>query len=189
MHKQQISKGKSPKEIKVSTSLPFLRDASVAPLVKAFEWMQGPTRRDLIFKAWKNSTAKNWNLSAECLTGKEAQTALKAYLKSDKDLFTEIENRCGLVRGMDLDSEIPEGPSAEADIDAGHIEDDTDVPLVEVISEMLEPRDEAGENGYRRSEHGGLVADGEDKDVWAYNDDGSLWRSSGGIPTVDEDSD
>ncbi|KAK1221287.1 hypothetical protein PQX77_015907 [Marasmius sp. AFHP31] len=183
MHKQQISEGKLPEDIKLSTSLPFLRDASVAPLVKAFEWMRGP------LGAWKNSTAKNWNLSAECLTGKEAQTALKAYLKSDKDLFTEIENRCGLVRGMDVDSEIPAGPSAEADIDAGHIEDDTDVPLAEVISEMWEPRDEAGESGYRHSEHGGLVADGEDEDVWAYNDNGSLWRSSGRIPTVNEDND
>ncbi|KAL0569111.1 hypothetical protein V5O48_012860 [Marasmius crinis-equi] len=188
MHKQQIKEGKSPKEIKVSTSLPFLRDASVDPLMKAYEWMQGPDGRDLIFKAWKNSTAKNWNLSAECLTSKEAQTALKTYLKSDKDLFTEIQNRCGLVHGMG-ESEMSEESCAEADIDAEHIEDDTDVPLAEVVSEMLQPRNEAGQHAYRRGDHGGLVAAAEEEDVWAYDDTGRPWASGGTIPTVDDGDD
>ncbi|KAF9259198.1 hypothetical protein L218DRAFT_947751 [Marasmius fiardii PR-910] len=132
-NKQQIADGKSPEEIKMSTSLAVLHDASVALLVKAFEWMKGPTGRDLINKAWKNSQAKKWNLSAECLTSDGSRTALRDYLASDTTLFAEIQKRCGMVHGV---SDTKEAESNETELLAEQIENDIDIPLEEVIKHL-----------------------------------------------------
>ncbi|GAW10512.1 DDE superfamily partial [Lentinula edodes] len=50
VHREQLAAGAKSEEIKVTTSLPKLRDASVAGLVKAYEYMQSLDGRDLIKK-------------------------------------------------------------------------------------------------------------------------------------------
>jgi UDP-N-acetylglucosamine transferase subunit ALG13 len=49
-HQQQIADGLTPEQVKFSVSLPVLRDASVAGLVEVYDFMTGPTGRQLVKK-------------------------------------------------------------------------------------------------------------------------------------------
>jgi len=49
-HRGQISSGISPEDVKITTSFPKLRDASVAGLVQAYDFMSGFRGRELILK-------------------------------------------------------------------------------------------------------------------------------------------
>jgi hypothetical protein len=49
-HQKQILAGLTPEQVKFSTSLPVLRDASVAGIVEVYDFMTGPTGRQLIKK-------------------------------------------------------------------------------------------------------------------------------------------
>jgi hypothetical protein len=49
-HQQQLSNGLTPEQVKISISLPELRDASVAGIVEVYDFMTGPTGRDLVKK-------------------------------------------------------------------------------------------------------------------------------------------
>jgi hypothetical protein len=51
-HTKQLETGLTPEEIKFSTSLPILRNASVAPVVNLYKWAQGPAGRELIQRVW-----------------------------------------------------------------------------------------------------------------------------------------
>ncbi|KAJ4463620.1 hypothetical protein C8R41DRAFT_927307 [Lentinula lateritia] len=128
-----LAAGAKPEEIKVTTSLPKLRDASVAGLVKAYEYMQLLDGRDLIKKAWAKSTTSNgYNLSAECLTSRESHAALSKYLMMDQTLHHEIEAWCGKVLRLD------DGTAVEGNTDFGCDQnEDADVPFDELVAETF----------------------------------------------------
>ena len=50
MHQQQINSGLTTEQVKFSTSLPVLRDASVAGIVSIFNFMTGPFGHELVEK-------------------------------------------------------------------------------------------------------------------------------------------
>jgi hypothetical protein len=54
-HQQQIKNGLMPEQVKFTTSLPVLRDASVAASVDVYDFMTGPLGRDLVKKVDSNS--------------------------------------------------------------------------------------------------------------------------------------
>ncbi|THU80666.1 hypothetical protein K435DRAFT_600201, partial [Dendrothele bispora CBS 962.96] len=129
VHRKSLAAGAKPEDIKI-TSLPKLRDASVAGLIEAYKYLSSPHGRSLIQKAWKGCVAKGYNLSEECLTSKKSQADLTKYLKNDPTLRNEIEERCGIVSGLDDGKDC-----IEADIDRRVDEfDDVDVPLTEIIA-------------------------------------------------------
>lgn len=49
-HQKQISAGLTPEQVKFSTSLPVLCDTSIAGIVEVYDFMTGPTGRQLIKK-------------------------------------------------------------------------------------------------------------------------------------------
>ncbi|KAJ7577651.1 hypothetical protein C8J56DRAFT_898808 [Mycena floridula] len=56
--------------------------------------------------AWQKCTFKSangteWNLSADCLTGRKAQMALNEYLRKDQELHDEIIDHLGAVQGIE----------------------------------------------------------------------------------------
>lgn len=51
-HQKQIADGLKPEQVKFTTSLPALRDASVAGIVEVYDFMTGPTGRELVKKVW-----------------------------------------------------------------------------------------------------------------------------------------
>ena len=66
------------------------------------------------------------------------------------------------------------------------IEDDTDVPLSEVIADMF-PSGNSTQSGYSTGQYGGLGVNRVEEDVWAYDDSGALWGTGGSVPTLEED--
>ena len=49
-HQTQIAAGLTPNDVKFSTSLPVLRDATVAGIVDVYDFMTGPTGHKLVKK-------------------------------------------------------------------------------------------------------------------------------------------
>lgn len=49
-HTAQIDGGLTPEQVKFTTSLPILRDASVEPIVEAYKFLSGASGRELIWK-------------------------------------------------------------------------------------------------------------------------------------------
>jgi predicted site-specific integrase-resolvase len=49
-HKQQMKSGLTADQVKITTSLPVLQDASVAGVVGVYEFMTGPFGRELVKK-------------------------------------------------------------------------------------------------------------------------------------------
>ncbi|KAG7099906.1 hypothetical protein E1B28_001705 [Marasmius oreades] len=176
VHKEQLANGVQAEDFKLTTSYPALRDASVAGIVKVYDWMKGPDGRDLIKKTWGRCTAKGFNLSAECLTSKEARTAMRKYLQEDPTLYQEIEKRCGKVFGV-------ESEDHSDDLDTG--EDDVDVPLEEVVKETL-GEERMGTTYMLNGDSGHLENSGDMENVWAFDDNGNLWRETGAVPVEDD---
>ncbi|KAF5382378.1 hypothetical protein D9757_009804 [Collybiopsis confluens] len=173
-HQQQLLAGASPEDIRITTSIPKLRDASVAPLVSAYKFMQGPDGRDLIKKAWANSTTvKNQNLSIASLTSKQSHRALNGYLKIDKTLHEEISARCGKVFGLADESAIEADTDRHVDFD-----DDTDIPFEDVVNATFSGSAES-EDGLTSAEVG--------EDMWAYNNSGEMWSTTGSLPILASD--
>ena len=120
--------------------------------------------------------AKEWNFSGESLMSKKARAALNDYLHTHPKLRGEIENRMGVVQGI-------EEPEAQLQSMEGDCCDDSDIPTHLVIQETLgltvsadlgaAPMDhcvlQVGQD-----EDGNLVASNESENVWAYNN-GELW--------------
>jgi hypothetical protein len=61
VHQKQIATGLTPEQVKFSTSLPVLRDASVAGIFEVYDFMTGPAGHQLIKKVrtiyWANVDA------------------------------------------------------------------------------------------------------------------------------------
>ena len=121
----------------------------------------------IIFQAWERCTAKGWNFSGECLTSKKACSALNEYLRTHPGLREEIEKRTGTVHGLE-----------DEDAQENDCHDDTDVPSSAVIRDQLgititdaTAHDQVSDcvvQVCKKMEHGGLVADGEIEDMWAW---------------------
>ncbi|KAG8221665.1 hypothetical protein J3R82DRAFT_1949, partial [Butyriboletus roseoflavus] len=124
---------------------------------------------------------KGWDLSAECLTSRQAQTALIDYLRTHSTLHKEIKDRMGIVHGLNkLDSveDICRHGDTESDYVTVDADDDADVPSSAVIhdalglavAEMPAAVDSvlhcigSTEKGPSNS----LVAAGEYEDIWAF---------------------
>ncbi|THV03436.1 hypothetical protein K435DRAFT_747854 [Dendrothele bispora CBS 962.96] len=180
-HREKIAQGAEPEDIKVSTSLPVLRNASVRPLVEVYKYLSNDHGRSLIKKAWKNCVAKNYNLSEDCLTSGKTQTDVRNYLKQDKTLRDEIEDRCGVVYGLD---DNPTSDPVEVNLDLRIDDnDDGDVPLGEVISATF---GESSGTGFQTTEDGTLENAGEGENVWAYDKEGNLYSQTGELPQQEE---
>ncbi|KAG1802170.1 uncharacterized protein HD556DRAFT_1304341 [Suillus plorans] len=182
-HSNQISRRLVPEQVKFTTSLPVLRDASVAALVDVYDFMTSAAGRELVKKGWERCIAKEWNLSGDCLTSKQSCTALNTYLHTHDALRNEIENRMGTVHN---DSEELLEHVEEMR------EDDSNVPLSAVINDALGISIDKAYNlnlGYVVSEvkqaaDQTLMAAGDAEDVWAWNN-GELWGKK--LPTVSAD--
>ncbi|KDQ60203.1 hypothetical protein JAAARDRAFT_46004 [Jaapia argillacea MUCL 33604] len=182
-HCEQIDKGLSPEQVKFSTSLPVLHDASVQPAVNVYNFYQGPHGRDLVKKAWEMCKAKDWCLSEEVITSKKAHVALKTYLVEHPKFRDEIENRLG--RGVTALVAEPASDDHDDDLDG----DDSDVPLSVVIKNVfgLEiPEADVGTADCVEADTvdlnaaGRLVAGCLEENVEAYREDGELWDVVGG---------
>ncbi|EPS95422.1 hypothetical protein FOMPIDRAFT_1132449 [Fomitopsis schrenkii] len=184
-HTAQISKGLTPEQVKITTSIKTLRDASVAPLVSIYNFFDSFAGKTVIRRAWEKCAVKEWNLSAECITGRKAKAAWREYLRKDETLRKEIEGRVG-----NLDALIAEDLDEEND-EADEPYDDTDVPLRAVVQQALGVDlvevDDHG-RGFctpssgitERAEDQGLQSGGDEENIWAYNDAGELWKGGSG---------
>jgi len=93
--------------------------------VNTWNFLAGPSGRDLICQAWRKWVIKEWNLSEEMITSRKAKAALRNYLSEHPEFRTEIENKIGDVN---LEAEpVHEGDNMQMDYD------DSDVPLQSVI--------------------------------------------------------
>ena len=149
-----------------------------------FEFLHSLICLQFIYQAWERCTTKEWNFSGECLTSKKAQTALNNYLCSHPQLRKEIEDRTGVVHGLE---ELDARDVAMED----DCPDDSDVPSSLVIQEVLGINISATEgdanmtethvSAARVDESGGLIAATEEEDIWAWNN-GERWGNE--LPTV-----
>ena len=118
-----------------------------------------------VIQAWEQcTTAKEWNLSAKCLTSKKACVALNDYLHSHPHLHNEIKKWIGTVHGI------------ETMVSADDSNDDTDVPSSAIIQDALgiavSGEDQVSDcvvQTRKDAEHGGFVAANKDEDAWAFN--------------------
>ncbi|KAJ6625286.1 hypothetical protein B0H10DRAFT_1942557 [Mycena sp. CBHHK59/15] len=92
-HGKQLAQGLTAQQVKFTTSVPVLRNASVKPIVGLFEWAQGLAGRDLIKRAWEKCTVGEYNLSTECITSKKTKAAYREYLRNHPDFRKEIKNK------------------------------------------------------------------------------------------------
>ncbi|THU88058.1 hypothetical protein K435DRAFT_830622 [Dendrothele bispora CBS 962.96] len=132
-HIAGLAQGLSPSQIKFTTSLPALRDASVKPCVNVYNFFQTSDGRKLVQKAWENCSIRGgFNLSGTCLTHRNTKAALRKYLEENPDFRQEIEAKIG--RFDYGDETEPQEPVEILDDDA---EDATDVPLEYVVRDAL----------------------------------------------------
>lgn len=131
-HTQQLSEGLTAEQVRFSTSIKTLRNASVEPLVKLYEYLRGPDGRDLIRMAWDKCTVLDFNLGAECLTSSETKEAYIEYLENDDTLRHEISNKIGrdALLNDNLVADEPEGDEQDDEDDC----DATDVPLAAIVA-------------------------------------------------------
>ncbi|KIK74376.1 hypothetical protein PAXRUDRAFT_19942 [Paxillus rubicundulus Ve08.2h10] len=167
LHQEALKSGLTADQVKFTTSLPVLRDASVAGILSVYEFMTGPFRRGLVQKSWAHCRVEGWDLSAECLTSRRAQTALIDYLRTHSTLHKEIEDQMGVVYGLN---------DSESDYVTADADDDADVPLSAVIRDALGVAQIPAEvdsvplcvGSTEKGPHISLVAAGEYEDIWAF---------------------
>jgi hypothetical protein len=188
-HAKQLRNGLTPAQVKFSTSLPVLRDASVRPIVDLYNFLSGSSGREIIKRAWQRCTVKEWNLGEECLSNPRTHAAYREYVRTDKTLRDEI-----IAKMSSESSDSFSNPGAEALItdenlkEAGPGEDDegldTGIPLQSVIHNELglEIPDVEGQlNRFCVSQETLVVTDGNlthtsnTENIWAYNDEGTAW--------------
>ena len=74
-HQKQIDSGLTTEQVKFTTSLPVLRDASVAGIVAVYDFMTGPFRRELIQKVSLFSSSHTF-LMYVCSLGNTARSRI-----------------------------------------------------------------------------------------------------------------
>jgi len=75
MVRSQIEEGVCPEEVKLSTALPPLRDATAAWVLHSINHLNEPAQQSIRNKSWSNCQVKNWNISWECLSSATARAA------------------------------------------------------------------------------------------------------------------
>ncbi|KAJ7216513.1 hypothetical protein GGX14DRAFT_391330 [Mycena pura] len=140
----RIAQGVAPADVRFPTDIEPLRNATVRPLVKLYEFLATYEGRKIIEKAWARCKIPDspWSLSKEDLYSRESENALLSYLGSDATLSKEIEKRCSAA---DLDRIFTTAEKEDADEedglvearDDGGAEDDVDVPLTAVIRDAF----------------------------------------------------
>lgn len=83
----QIREGVAPQDVKLSTTVGPLRDATVGWIQQAFEMLEG--RPDVREKAWSRCEVGPWNLSWESITSKDALTA---FVRETEEVRTRVLN-------------------------------------------------------------------------------------------------
>ncbi|KAJ7450570.1 hypothetical protein FB451DRAFT_1186678 [Mycena latifolia] len=181
-----------------TNSLPVLQNATVRGLVKMYDFFQTPEGRKIVKQAWRKCELLEtpWNLSAECLTGKDSEKALLEYLRVDTALATEIANCCGATHLTEvlltepaaasqpglLANSVPADAAASEELHADfNAHDDSDVSLGAVVQDALGIRmgsewaTDTATFTVSRAAHAeggnGLIAD----DVAEYTDKGVRW--------------
>ncbi|KAF7372434.1 DDE superfamily protein [Mycena venus] len=194
-HTEQLKNGLTVEQVKFTTSLPVLRDASVKPIVDLYEWGQTQTSQDLIKRAWEKCIVGEFNLGAECLTSKKIKAAYRQYLLQNPDFRKEIEDKIGNVLGLD-DDMVAAGVEIKArevaamgtdDVFTDEVNTDpTDIPLHSVVQAALQleiPTTQLPAAGnfcvssdtVRADDNGILAGSGDIENIWAYNDNGCPW--------------
>lgn len=110
--------------------------------------------------------------------------ALNEYLHSHTSFRNEIEKRTGTVEGIE--------DTAQSGSMNGDCDDDVDVPSSSVIRDALGLTVSGSDSGTsgcvsqvrKDSEHRGLVAAGQEENVWAWNN-GEKWGDD--MPTEEDD--
>jgi hypothetical protein len=185
-YQKQIASGLTPTQVKFSTLLPVLHDATVAGIVDAYDFMNIFTGCELVKRyeifhalsftftviqfpgAWEHCTAKEWNFLDQCLTSKKVHMALNECLHSHANLQEEIESCTRTVHGIeDVEAQTPSSEDSY---------DDTNVPSSVIIQNTLgiEVPDNVFEQicvgkAQKDDKHGVFVADGDDENIWAWN--------------------
>ncbi|KAK6971316.1 hypothetical protein R3P38DRAFT_2813969 [Favolaschia claudopus] len=150
---------------------------------------------DLDRAAWQKCEVGEFNLGEECLTSKKAKAAYRKYLGNNPDFRKEIEDKIGQV--LEIDSELLQAADeieaeAVASIDPeddllDSPDHDTAVPLQRVIKEAvaldIPPESLPGSDTFcvaadavEEGSDGHLQGGGDAENVWAYNDNGVLWK-------------
>ncbi|KAJ7128500.1 hypothetical protein C8R44DRAFT_732842 [Mycena epipterygia] len=206
--KTQASKGVVPKDVKFPSGLPVLRDATVRGLVKMYDFFQTQEGHKIVKQAWRKCEilGTQWNLSAECLTGRESEKALREFLREDSMLATEIANRCGASHlnqvlmapaagAVDPDPRTADSAAlTEEEFGDFDTHDDSDVSFRSVVHDALDivVTGEFSQHGPTAttvactSESDGLAATDDSEDVWAYTDSGERWDQLGEVQVEDE---
>ncbi|KAJ7029747.1 hypothetical protein C8F04DRAFT_1115737 [Mycena alexandri] len=192
-HMEQLEGGLTPEQVKFSTSVPVLRNASVKPIVDLYNWAQTSVGKDLIKRAWEKCSVGEFNFGEECLTSKKTKAPYRDYLREHPDFRKDIEDKIGDVLGLD---DAGAGEETEAIQVAAMGDDDvftddindTEVPLERVIQDALQvelaPANLPSGSRYcipagkvLVHENGGLIGGGATEDIWAYNDNGVPWSA------------
>ncbi|KIM38062.1 hypothetical protein M413DRAFT_13027 [Hebeloma cylindrosporum] len=190
-HSQQTQGGLSAAQVKLTTSLPVLRNASVQPIVNLYNFFSGFSGRQIIQRAWEKCTVNEWNLGESCLYSLKTKAAYREYLKRDEILRKEIELKLGadpvrLVESDDIGRTETDRDNEDAEDEP---EDATDIPLAAVIQAEMGFDDDTvaalqipdAVNRFCASydavldDDGVLMPTGDSENVWAYRDDGSAW--------------
>ncbi|EIN06290.1 hypothetical protein PUNSTDRAFT_73512 [Punctularia strigosozonata HHB-11173 SS5] len=180
-HRAQIKEGRKAGDVKFMTSMPALRTIAVGATVRAYEFMQGPSGRDIIRRSWEKAEAYGLNLGAETLKSRKAIDQCREFLRAHPELRQEIEEKTGNIFAteegiIEDEHDIPD-------------QDDTDVPLSAIVRqelgiEIANPSIpdvfcvQDSEHSVTVDEHGLLHAKGQEEDIWSYRDDGKTWEEA-----------
>ncbi|KAG6811293.1 hypothetical protein H0H93_014474 [Arthromyces matolae] len=167
---KQVEKGLTPEQVKFTTSLPVLRDASVQPM------------------AWEKCTVKEFNLGGPCLTGRTIKAAYREYYTKDKTFRDEIEAKIGPAAASDMEEILDLEPDEELDLEED-LDDDSGVPLSRVVYDAvgldMDGLDARDQNRYCAAansvigENGRLQSGAVTENIWAYGDNGELFTVLG----------
>jgi len=128
--RNQLESGTSSADVKLSTTLPSLRDATVSWVVHAVDHLNNPVQKTLCLKAWSNCHVKGWNLSWECLT---SALASAAFMQKTEDYQLAVKG--SYAPGKEEPSENLddiETPPNELEKEETEFEDDVDI-LLDII--------------------------------------------------------
>ncbi|KAF7793930.1 hypothetical protein EIP86_005052 [Pleurotus ostreatoroseus] len=174
-HTKQIESGLTPEQVRFTTSMPVLRDASVAPLVDVWKFMDAPDGHSIVRRAWEKCMIGEWNLSVECIWDRKTRNACRKYLQEDETLRNEIAGKIGPI-------DLEEEPINDDDN-----VDDTDIPLHTIIHETVGLQVQSAEHSSGdlcvrgetvRNDDDRLVAGGDAENIWAYDEQGVPWREA-----------
>ncbi|KIJ45400.1 hypothetical protein M422DRAFT_251175 [Sphaerobolus stellatus SS14] len=169
----------SPVEVRISNEMPLLRDRTVRWL-----WIAYPelNHRELILKAWKGCRAGAFDLSFECLTGREMGWALWELRTTDPTFHAELLSASSITMPL---LKIPDNIQ-EDNVDGDYesdIEDDSSVPVHSLIACMI--GSEKGAESYVCNQSGALQSATSFMEVQGTLDGQSAGKNEGNSVVID----